>query len=453
MSRRILLISYHFPPSAAVGGLRIAGFAKYLPRFGWEPFVLTVKERYLDQRDPERLQGLDPERIYRSCRVPKVLNACLGLKALLGRATDLETASQSKPREADREIRGRPCYLAGGWAAVKRRIFAYLSFPDAERNWILPCLAKAAALIKREGIAQILTSGPPHSVHVTGLILKRLTNVKWAADFRDPWMTPHYTKRISPHTPMTIKIETKLENEVFRYADLVLASTERMMATLKVFHRDCGPEKFVHLPNGFDSNYFEALDESEKYREFTLSHMGSLYLGRDPSPVFQAVKELNEEGRLDAAGIRIRLTGNCRYVNGRPTTRLAADYGLGSTVEVIDQIPYREALTMLAKSHIALLLAPDQPYQIPGKVYDYLGTRTPILAVTGQGATADLIHATGSGRSFDPSDVQGIKDYLLALVKNGVSSAENSPAVMDFEKKILIKNLAERLDRLSFPPA
>ena len=448
MKRNILLITYHYPPSTAVGGLRLANFARYLPAHGWQPSVLTIKDRYLGQLDPERLLGLEHARIYKTAKMPTVSDLYLRLKNMLALRSprDVQGTRQQLNRPASKDLK----HAAGETLQerLKRYLFSLiLCLPDGERNWITPAVARGLGIIRRKRIDCILTSCPPYSVHLIGLLLKLITGVHWIADFRDPWITGS-KKRLYYTSRLSMRIEGWLEKIVLRRADRVLANTGLLLQMLQQAHADVGPSKFIQIPNGFDMQKFAAYRHLRKYKSFTVAYTGSLYFGRSPEPVLWALQALIVAGRLSREAVCVKLVGHCGQINGRPTAEVVRHYGLEGIVEVSPPVPYRKAMEIIARSHVALLLAPDQPFQIPAKAYDYLGTGTPILALAGPGATADMVRETRAGGVFAPGDLEGIRDFIAAaLIQRAAQpKTHNGHARQRLEIRAIVQHLAACCD-------
>jgi glycosyltransferase involved in cell wall biosynthesis len=442
MRHNILLITYHYPPSMAVGGLRLANFVRYLPENGWQPCVLTIQDRYLDQMDPQRLRGLDHARVYKTVKTPTVSDLYLKLKRLLEPMPNGPSGLQRQlPHPAPKEIRHPAVETMPH--RLKRYIFSLLlSLPDGERNWVLPAVARGLGIIRRERIDCILTSCPPHSVHLIGLALKLLTRVHWVADFRDPWITGS-KKRLYYTSQLSMKIEDRLEKQVLRRADVVLANTSMLLRKLQQTHGKILSSKFVHIPNGFDPQESSHWRSLGKYRRFTITYAGSLYFGRSPEPVFAALRALIGAGRLRNEEVCVKLVGQCGQIDGRPSTEVVRHYGLEGVVDISPPVPYRQAMEMIARSHLALLLAPDQPYQIPAKAYDYLGTGIPILALAGEGATADMVRETQAGGVFAPGDLEGIKAFISNAVAQGSEKPKMNHALV--RQQLDIRTVVQRL--------
>ena len=444
---RILLVGYHFPPSVAVGGHRIAGFARHLKEFGWIPHVLTIRERHIEKKDPGTLNGLGDLPIFRTGVIPDVTDAYLKIKVLHHRLKNRRKVTRRELEEAYALSHSSNEGNRVKKNVLKHNLLALLvTLPDKERGWILPAVYRAAKIMRRNQYHCILTTSPPYSVHIIGYILKTFFKVGWVVDFRDPWMTPS-GKRLYPTTPLSNAIESEIERRVINKADLVLSNTELLKEKLVSKYRDISEKKFICLPNGFEKNDFKELNDIEKYKKFTISYTGTLYLGRSPEPVFRALNELAKKEGYDIEKIQLLLVGNCRLINGRRISDLVSSYGLESTVEVRDPVSHKQAMEIIQKSHLALLLAPDQPFQIPGKAFEYIGANAKILAIAGKGSTADLITKNNFGEVFNSYDIDGIKRFIKKEIQkpnHDVIKAKNSLSIK-FSHKYLSKQLADHL--------
>ena len=451
-TKKILLITYHFPPSLAVGGLRLTGFVKYLSAYGWVPHVLTLHGKYIEVQNNSQAGEFDQIRISRVRPLPTLGDVYLFIKKTLNNwlsrdekaSIDFFLSHSSRSRA--------PAGHERALDKLKRYLVSlFMALPDWERNWVLPAVVRGIREIRKEKIGVVLTSGPPHSVHLIGLIIKLFVKVRWVADFRDPWMTP-FNKQLYPTCRLSNAIEAGLERAVFSNADLVSATTLNLTHLYETVWGDLPGTRIKFLPNGFDEADFHALGRLKKYERFTITYTGSIYLGRDPEPLFQAIKELLAENRLTSGDISIKLIGNCRCIGNRLTAEVAKAHGLGSVVDIFDYVSHKEALAIIKQSHVALLMAPNQPYQIPAKVYDYMATGTKILALTGKGATADIINSTGVGRAFSPDDIPGIKSYIDRLHTTGTDAEDGiNTSCERYARSYTVKELARELDGWASP--
>lgn len=422
-------------------------FARYLPRFGWEPYVLTLKDRHIGKVDPNRLGYVEGMKITKAGRLPTLSDAYLEFKKLVQHVIRRPNAPAGQSQFRPLSNGGSPSETVAG--RLRRYFLSFSTLPDPERNWMWPAVFKALRVIWREKIDVILTSGPPYSVHLIGLLVKYITGVRWIADFRDPWMTTS-SKSLYPTCTASLKIERWLERCVLGKADLVVANTLKLKEAFRNAHNTWLPERFVCISNGFDREFFSKFAKLEKDNAFTIIYTGTLYFGRTPEPVFQAIHELVREECIAPEAIRVRLVGECQLIGGIPIGQIIDRYQLTDVVEVLKPVSYVDAIEMVRRSHLALLLAPNQPYQIPAKIYDYMGTGTKVLALAEDGATGDLIRATGIGEVFSPTDVAGIKKFICNSFKACTNSGVGSGAgvVDQFDINAITQHLVEYLDRI-----
>lgn len=445
--KNVLLISYHFPPSTAVGGIRIANFAKYLGGFGWNPVVLTVKDKHIEHIDPGRLKEFENIRIVKVGKIFKLSRIYLALKDILhaeGKGGD-HPSGKSSPVAVQDGSSGSETPLR----KIRRYIRAFMALPDFERNWILPAAWAAIRMVRERKIDCILTSCPPYSSHLAGLLVQSVTGVRWIADYRDPW-TISDGKSVFSTCTVTRAIEKMMEKQVIRHADTVLANTEKMVEVFRKRFVSIGTGNYVYVPNMVDMKMYDGYRRMAKYPKFTISYAGSMYVGRSPEPLFAAIRDLREDGTIEKGEILVKLAGHCEAIAGIPISTVIARYGLESSVEVNGLVPHAKALEIIRRSHLGLLLAPEQPLQIPAKVYEYMGLGTGILAIAKEGATKDLMVATGCGKAFDPSDIGGIKRYLLESMRRREDDpgGDNSAAIGKFDVSAVVRTLSGVLDKV-----
>ena len=427
---RILLAAYHFPPSGAVGGLRISRFARFLPEFGWRPYVLTVSDADRDDKegtDLSRLAGLDTISITRTREPSAILDAYAWLKRKLQGLR----ANRQSPSSA----LVRPSGASDARESLSRRLKRYATslfvlLPDEHKTWALFAAIPAIRLIQRNRIDYILTSAPPQSVHLVGLLAKMFTRVAWVADFRDPWLEVLQHRPTHHRSWLSERLERWMEARVMHNADKLLTTTEWMRQSMMARYPNVPGEKFSCLPNGIEIARFDGSDSVDKYGPLTITYAGSLYLGRTPEPLFEAFGALVNEGKARLEDFRIKLVGSCRNIGDVETLAVARRYGISEAVDVIGRVPQTEAVQIMRRSHLLLVLAPPKnQLMVPAKIFDYLGSGSKLLALTDHGATADLMVETGGGRCFSQTDIAGLKEYLHELLKDGgYRSLRNDPA-------------------------
>lgn len=446
--KKILLISYFFPPDSAVGGLRIARFAKHLPLFEWTPLVLTIEDRYRQRLDKERLRDVENVAIYRTSRLPALKDFYVALKNMLGNSKNkVHTGGMG---HSTAPLDRLPDHETAAQKLKRYFISLFVFLPDEEKNWIIPAAIKAVSVIRKQKVDCLLTSGPPHSSHLIGLLAKKATNVKWIADFRDPWVDFLQYRTPLGRSTLSDRIEHWMEGLVVHGADGIMTTTPELRHVMESRYK-MEQGKFFTVLNGIDADKFTSQDLPEKYNTFTISYGGSLYEGRTPEPLFAAIQKLLTERKITASQIAVKLFGSCEFIDGKPTVSVVQSYGLERIVEVSGQIPYSEAIRTMHRSHLLLLPVPSIHHLcIPAKLFDYFGTGTRVLALTEQGATAELLKMTGSGECFSPSDITGISDHLYMLMQreNRHLLTIDRTHFAQFDGKLLTQHLAERLKGL-----
>ena len=446
--KRVLFISYHFPPDASVGGLRIAKFAKYLRPFGWKSFAITLKDQYRHTLDFTLLKEVSDVKVFKTIQPPWLGDLYLWIMGIVrrhqgkgspsatGTVTGIGHEGTLVPGENNRETVGRR--VKRYWKSL------VLVLPDGEWPWIIHASIKAIREIKREEIACIMSSSPPHSSHLVGVIAKSMTGVRWVADFRDPWTDAVLTRPFESQCALGNYLQRWLERRVIKSADAVLTTTRQLKEIFRNRYPEEPADKFIYLPNGYERAK-DSCPEQEKDKTFTMTYTGNLYGGRNPEPVFSAVATLISGGLIGREEIRIRLVGDCQSIDGVDTEKIAQSYGLEEVVEILGRVPHAEALGYNQRSHLLLLIAPSHHYFcVPAKAYEYLASRIPILALTGKGATRDLIEETDAGACFSDSDVDGIARFILERFQAAHTSAPSrcSEKARQYE----MEALAGRLD-------
>lgn len=443
--RRVLVITYHFPPSLEMGARGCAQISRYWPRYGWEPVVLTAGARYLGEVDREPASPF-PGTVVRTRVLPHPVTVYRGLKACLRLGPDGATApgAESAPR----------------WF-LRRWVLSLLAVPDAYTGWILPAVFHGFRLVRRLGVAHLFSSGPCWTNHVVALALARLTRLPWTAHFRDPW--PHRGIRVpsypSPSSAASLWLNAALERMVIRSTDAVVCVTEPHTALLRRLYPKARASKFLTIPNGFDGGEWDLLEgggrepRRSRTERFTVTYAGSLYMGRrSPLPLFRALSSLIQAGEIARDRIRLDLFGWCDTAEGRPVARMAAECGLDGCVSVTGPLGRQETLRRLVRSDLLLLLAEGWAYQIPGKTYEYLRAGRPILALTSAGALADLLQRTGGAWVVDPADNAGIRAALRqayrAWVEGRVLLGADPALVSRFDRRILATRFAELFEQI-----
>lgn len=449
-SKKVLIVAYHFPPDAAVGAMRPQKFVKYLPELGWQPYVLTIKERFIEKKDPGRLKDVENIEIVRTdfWRTP--------LQLLLDwrdhwRGAKKENIITDFSGTKKPESNSRPSPTI--WRTLKHFIANFNWFPDDKLYWSIPAIWAGLRLIKREKITTIYTTAPPHSVTIIGLILSLLTGARLVVDFRDPWAMYHRSIFNAPGDHFFVFLESLCERFAIKHAKLIISTTSRLTDELRKQYINEQQSKFVTIPNGFDSDDIADISvNTASDGKFRICYIGTFYLERNPESFFYALQRVLTEGVISQDEIEVQLIGDVAIACGKPILEMVKFYGLNSCVKVLGAVPHREALQFMALADLLLLLAPNQEYQVPAKAFEYIGTQRPILALTGEGATADLIRTVNAGLVVAQDDVDGIYKALVSMYQQHQCNGRpwyGTCDITQYERKQLTRNLANLLNKIN----
>lgn len=434
------MIAYDFPPNIHMGAQACAQLARHLPAYGWEPVVLTVRERHSRYPDVST-DPVAPTHIIRTGMIPNPSTAYRYLKAPF----EQRGGSAQKANRSSTRTKGLRYWLLS------------LLCLDPYAGWVLPAILGGLRAIRRHRIDHILSSAPRSTNHLVGLALARLTGLSWTAQFRDPWVYPpavwHLTKPVSA---LSAWLETTLERMVVCRANVVTCVTDQHTNWFRQVYPDLPSSKFVTVPNGFDGAEWEALEsESSGFRplrneRFVITHAGSLYHRRSPLPLFRALRSLIDAGEVVPDRIQVVLIGGSDQTGGSGPAEMAAACGLAGRVTITGPLSRWETLRRVAHSDLLLLLAEGLTFQVPGKTYEYLRAGRPILALTSEGAVADLLGRTGGAWVVDPTDETGIAAAVREAYRrwrDGLDGPLSHPEVVaSFDRRRLADTFAGLFD-------
>jgi glycosyltransferase involved in cell wall biosynthesis len=408
--RSALLIAYHFAPSSSVGAQRSMRFASYLPDHGWRPVVLTIRLEDLGRYGSDARPVAASTVVHRA-RVLKPFEVTGDwIKGLFRRRAQDETAGASTDRASAGKAAARQLSTLGRF---RHWVELWMATPDNAIGWCLPAIWTGWQVVRRERPAVLYTSGPPHSAHLVGLALKWLTGLPWVADFRDPWTRRPWLASDLKRGPR-YRLQQMLERLVMRHCDRLVANTEPMA----VDFRDCWqlpPAKCTAITNGYDPKALPPrnLGPVPSRAPFTITHTGALYRRRDPRPLLRAIAILRDRGVIRPGDLLVNLTGHIdEQFQARDVVR---DLQLDDFVSLNPPVSHAESCQALARSHVLLVIQPDTHLQVPGKLFEYVFFQRPILALTGPGATADLVRRYGLGLVVPADQAEAIADAVADL--------------------------------------
>lgn len=434
--KNILIIAYYFPPSGGPGVQRVLKYVQYLREFNYNPIVLTVENGDFPARDESLLEKIPKDiKVYRT----RIYEPYDLYRFLTGKSKNTPVDVNVIKKE-NQKIK-----LSEKFAEIIRSTFF---IPDARIGWILTAYKKVLKIINDEKIDGIYTSSPPYTTSLIGRYAKRKTGLAWIAGFRDPW-----TGFISAPKRWFLpkKIDQQLEKTVFEEADLIEVAWIGIKKDALNKYPDLDENKFIHIPNGFDSHDFEYINNTEN-EKFTITYTGSMYGRRNPYSLFKTIEMLVEENLISKNDFRIRLIG--RF--GNEIFEMINNASFKENIEIINYLPHKQSIIELQRSDVLLLIVDESKESeeiVPGKVYEYLGVKKPIFAIGPEkGAIADLLSETNAGLIAHQSNIEKIKENLLNFYykwKNKeILYNPNLNEINKYERKNAAKKLAELFNEI-----
>ncbi|WP_373524317.1 glycosyltransferase family 4 protein [Aquiflexum sp.] len=428
MTKKVLIITYYWPPSAGSGVQRWLKFAKYLPEFGWEPVIFTPENPDFELKDESLIQEINPqlEVIKFPIWEPYSIFRKIKKEKLGDTAKVLEKKKKSFTDQSAIWLR------------------ANVLIPDPRIFWVRPSVDFLKDLIEQGQFNAIITTGPPHSLHLIGLGLKKKTGVPWLADFRDPWSKWEFLDTL-PMLDWVKKKHKKLEKEVLDAADNI----STISPTFQQDFEQLGQRKVHLLTNGYDS---EDLPADWKFSVSSQETIEILYTGvidaiRNPIPFIQAFKEVFQESHQNAI---LRFVGK---VSEAVVNHLSQDSWLRENVKLEGYVSHEKVFDYYQNAHLLLLILTDTKNakgNIPGKLFEYLSTSRPILALGDpKGDSSAILSSCEGGKVIAHTDKTGIKDFLINF--NPQSEFKISENVNQYSRKNLSQQLAKLLDEQTDP--
>ncbi|TFG72370.1 MAG: glycosyl transferase family 1 [Flavobacteriales bacterium] len=423
--KKVLIISYYWPPAGGPGVQRWLKFVKYLPDFDVEPIVFIPENPHYPILDESLLEEV-PKGITilkRPIFEPYALASMLSSKKTKQiSAGVIQTKDQTFMEKVLLWVRGN------------------LFIPDARKYWVRPSIKYLSELLEQENIGTIVTTGPPHSVHLIGYGLKRRHPVKWVADFRDPWTSIGYHGKLKL-TSFARNKHKALEHKVLNAADKIIVTSRHT----KIEFQKITERPISVITNGYDVNFGQQMPKLDD--KFTFSHIGSLLSGRNPKNLWQVFSQLIRESDDFKNSIQIDLIG---VVSNEVLDDLDR-YGLTPYTNKLGYLTHGEAVQRQRRSQVLLLLEIDSVLTqgiIPGKLFEYLASQRPILGIGPSNWEAgEIIKQTKTGMVFDHSTGDALKSVILEWFGKYRQNSLNVTGigVQDFSRRALTKKLAKEL--------
>jgi glycosyltransferase involved in cell wall biosynthesis len=422
--KKLLIITYYWPPSGGPGVQRWLKFVKYLPDFNVQPIVYVPENPTYPIID----NGLQSEVSDNAIILKNKIVEPYGLASFFGKNKTKKISSGIIPNQK------KQSFLEKTLLWVRGNLF----IPDARFLWVKPSVTYLKKYIQENDIDTIITSGPPHSLHLIGLQLKKELTIKWLADFRDPWTTIGYHKALKLSS-YAEKKHKALEKEVLNSADTIIVTSK----TTKTEFQVITSRPIEVITNGYDIEHVEKQPLDNK---FSLAHIGSFLSERNPRILWQALQELVTENETFKNDFQLKLIG----ATSQEVLDTISEFELTNYVLNLGYVSHQEAVEHQRKSQVLLLIeinSDETKSIIPGKLFEYMISERPIIAIGPEGSDfAEIITSTNTGVFFTYDKKEELKAVLLNYYelyqKNNLKV--NAVGLQQYSRK----NLTEQLSKL-----
>jgi glycosyltransferase involved in cell wall biosynthesis len=428
--KKVLIITYYWPPMGGGGVQRWLKTTKYLREYGWEPIIFTTENGEASVVDEGMLKQV-PKGI-ETLRVP-IWEPFRLYKKLTGKQKEDKLVPGTAATENNSLMHNLSVWVRGN-----------VFIPDARKFWIKPATKSLNSYLKNNKIDAIVSTGPPHTTHMIALNVAQKNNIPWLADFRDPWTNIDFYHKLKL-TNWADKKHKRLEQTVLNKASqVVTVSWSWAEDFLKLSDR-----MPMVITNGYDPEDFTKAGTVSLDKKFTITHAGSLNDDRNPHALWEVLSELCNDENF-AKDLEIKFIGQVAPVAIEELKKA----GLEKNLNLIDNLSHNKVVVELMKSQVLLLPLNDTPNidgVVPGKLYEYIGAKRPIICIgKPTGDAAKIINETNAGSVSDFNDTV----TLLATIKFYYEQYKNNQLTIeskDYEKysrKLLAGQIAEELNKI-----
>lgn len=416
--KRLLVITYYWPPTGGSGVQRWVKFCKYLPQYGWQPVVYT----------PE-----NPERLAYDESLLKDVPEC----------AEIIRTRISEPYAAYRRLIGGKAGrsevnpVSGGEKTAVQRLSLWVRgnffVPDPRVSWVRPSVRYLKGYLKEHPVDAVVTTGPPQSMHLIGLGLKKSLGLKWIADFRDPWTEMFYYKHLELGRHADRR-HHELERQVLDGADTVIAVTPYVRDDFAA--RTQTPVALI--TNGFDEDDFTGVRPAVHEGKFTIVHTGLFAADGNPLNLWDVLAEKCGDDPEFASKLQIRLAGK----TDSEVTEAIRARGLGGNLVDLGYLPHDEVVAEQMGADILILplrREPEYAKVLPGKIFEYLAAGRPVLGIGQEdGAAAEVLRDAGAGVMFGWDRRDGLMEFICG-------AHDGASGIGKYSRRVLTEKLIELL--------
>jgi len=426
--KKILIITYYWPPAGGPGVQRWLKFVKYLPDFGIQPVVYIPENPTYPIIDENLVKEISDKAIILKQKIFEPYH----LASFLSKNKTKKISSGIIPNQK------KQSFLDKTFLWIRGNLF----IPDARVFWVKPSVAYLEKYIVENNIDTIVTSGPPHSLHLIGLELKQKLDLKWLADFRDPWTTIGYHKSLRLSSVAAKKHKT-LERQVLNTADTIIVTSK----TTKTEFQAITNQPIAVITNGFDT---EEVGKQTLDLKFSVAHIGSFLSNRNPMILWECLVELSHDIPNFKSHLEIKLIGAV----SQEVLETITQFGLNKHLNNLGYVSHFEAVAHQRKSQVLLLIeidSEDTKSIIPGKLFEYMISNRPIIAIGPKESDfAEIITNTNTGVFFDYSEKERLKSVILDFYNQFLEGTlySNGVGLQRYSRKNLTKELVELFNKI-----
>ncbi len=431
--KKVLIITYYWPPTGGAGVQRWLKFSKYFRKFGWEPIIYTPSNPDFPINDDTLLKDVPADLTILKTQITEPYD----IYRKIMRKKKTETVNQGFLSEGKENT-----LLQSAMIWVRGNFF----IPDARKFWIKPSISYLSDYIKQNKIDAVISTGPPHSMHLIAMGLKQKFNIPWIADFRDPWTQIDFYSQLKLSSFADNK-HKKLENLVLTQADKVVTISPSCGKDLEKL----GNRKVDVITNGFDTDDFSFNQDLKVLDGFVFHHIGALNKDRNPYTLWKVLGDLCKENPELKKDLEIRFTGKTDAIAFESLKK----EGLIDNAQKTDYLSHSEVVKLMAQSPILLLALNNTPNNagvLSGKLFEYLAAKRPIFGIGLPDAdAASVLKSTGAGTMVHFDDYEGTKKTVLDLYQKYKTNqlAINPLSIDKYSRENCAKDYAVLLNEIS----
>ena len=426
--KRVLIITYYWPPSGGSGVQRWVKFSKYLPSQGWQPVIYTPENPDMPSIDQSLYSDIPEE-------AEIIKRPITEIYSIYRKISGNKGGGEVNPINSQKKTLKQKLMLA-----IRGNLF----IPDPRISWLRPSVRFLKKYLREHPVDVIVSTGPPHSMHLIAREVSKATGIPWVADFRDPWTRMFYFKHLAL-SDWARKKHEKLEKMVLDDASAVVAVSPLVQEEFKTMTGN----RIELVTNGYDPEDFGQIVEPDGY--FNIVHTGLFASDGNPETLWKVLSDLCREDARFADQLRIRLVGK------NDTMILDSIHAAGLERNLVD-LGYRDHTVavreQMGSTMLILPLRKEPEYRatLPGKLFEYLGSQRPVLGI-GQtdGAMARILADTGAGETFEWDDEAGIRSYVLKRWEKFLAGDDDSVPdnnIEQYSRKATARKMAALLESL-----